>query len=128
MMRNFLSIPVTMIVILLFVGIMGFQPLPSNINGAQKAATSTELNGLFDGIIKNMEKGYTGGEESPYAKQKAFDAEKRKAQLEKADARKKKGYKELKDVKKKTFAKMTYGEDEEEEEKGEEKKKLFGLF
>jgi len=80
------------------------------------------MQGIFDGIKKSMEAGYTGGENSMYAKQKEVDARKRKEQQKKSAARKSKGFKELKDVKQKTFSKITYVEVEEDPEE----KKFFG--
>jgi hypothetical protein len=78
-----------------------------------------------------MESGYAGGDDSPYAKVKAKDAEKELAQKKRSTEKKTKGYTELKDVKEKTFAKFTYGQKEavkEEEEEEKPKKKLFGMF
>ena len=96
------------------------------------SSSSTAVYGLFDGIVKSMESGYAGGEDSPYAKIKAKDEQKELAQKKRSTERKKKGYTELKDVKKKSFAKMTYGKkaaaEEEEEEEEPKKKKLFGMF
>jgi hypothetical protein len=73
-----------------------------------------------------MESGYAGGDDSPYAKRKAMDEEKKLNQKKRSAERQKKGYTELKDVTKKSFAKITYEKKDEEEETP--KKKLFGLF
>ena len=111
--------------------VFGFQSLPLSTQSATARTTSstTAVYGLFDGIIKSMESGYAGGEDSPYAKVKAKDEEKLMAQKQRSSERNKRGYTELKDVKKKTFAKMTYGQKAEEKEEEEPpKKKLFGLF
>ena len=94
--------------------------------------TPTAVYGIFDKMVKNMESGYAGGEESPYAKIKEKDKQKQLNQKKKSVERKNKGYTELKDVKKKSFVKLKYNgnnkDDKDEEEPKEEKKKLFGLF
>ena len=95
--------------------------------------TSTAVYGIFDKMVKNMESGYAGGEESPYAKIKEKDKLKELTQKKKSVDRRNKGYTELKDVKEKSFVKLKYGnkkDDKEEEEPKEEKKKkkLFGMF
>lgn len=94
--------------------------------------TSTAVYGIFDKMVKNMESGYAGGEESPYAKIKEKDKQKELNQKKKSIDRRNKGYTELKDVKEKSFVKLKYNgknkNDKDEEEPKEEKKKLFGLF
>ena len=93
--------------------------------------TSTAVYGIFDKMVKNMESGYAGGEESPYAKIKEKDKQKEVNQKKRSDDRRNKGYTELKDVKEKSFVKLKYGnkgDKEEEEPKEEKKKKLFGMF
>jgi hypothetical protein len=94
--------------------------------------TSTAVYGIFDKMVKSMESGYAGGEESPYAKIKEKDKQKQLNQKKKSVERKNKGYTELKDVKKKSFVKLKYNgnkkDDKDEEEPKEENKKLFGLF
>lgn len=71
--------------------------------------------GLFDGFIKNMESGYAGGEDSPYAKIKENDNAKRQAEKEAAAAKRAKGFKLLSDVKEKTFVQTKYDQEEKED-------------
>ncbi len=117
------SLASVLLVVLVSVA-LGFQqqPLP-----ARSKASSTAVNGIFDSIVKSMESGYAGGDDSPYAKIKEQDRLKEEMRRKKADERRKRGFKELKDVKEKTFVKLKYdGADEPEEPK--EEKKFFGLF
>ena len=102
--------------------VMGFQGSTMPKTGPRSSKTA--VYGIFDKMVKSMESGYAGGDDSPYAKIKEADAKKEAIRRKKAEERKKRGFTELKDVKKKSFAKLTYdGPDEPEE-----KKKLFGLF
>ena len=113
----------SLLLVVLVSAALGFQqqPLP-----ARKAST-TAVNGIFDSIVKSMESGYAGGDDSPYAKIKEQDRLKEEIRQKKANERRKRGYKELKDVKERTFVKLKYdGADEPEEPK--EEKKFFGLF
>mmetsp|Transcript_12723 Transcript_12723/g.29756 ORF Transcript_12723/g.29756 Transcript_12723/m.29756 type:complete len:125 (+) Transcript_12723:192-566(+) len=105
------------------VSAFGPQHLPATVGKSTSAR-----HGIFDKIVKSMESGYAGGEESPYAKIKEQDRLKEIEAKKRSQARKKRGYTELKDVKKKSFVKLKYSGAEEEEPPKEEKKKLFGLF
>ena len=70
--------------------------------------------GLFDGFIKSMESGYAGGEDSPYAKIKQRDEEKRLEAKRIAEERKSRGFTKLSDYNpktQKTFAKLKYDND-----------------
>ena len=106
MMRSFL----------LLAGILGlaaaFQPI---ICSSPKASSTSLQMGLFDGFIKNMESGYAGGEDSPYAKIKENDNAKRQAEKEAAAAKRAKGFKLLSDVKEKTFVQTKYDQEEKED-------------
>lgn len=91
--------------------------------------STTAVHGIFEKMVKSMESGYAGGDDSPYAKIKEKDRLKELEQKKRGQARRQKGYTELKDVKEKSFVKLKYGaKDEEEEPPKAEKKKLFGLF
>ena len=58
----------------------GFQQqrvqFPMTIRSNTTPRTSTAVYGIFDKMVKNMESGYAGGEESPYAKIKEKDKQK----------------------------------------------------
>jgi hypothetical protein len=97
---------------------------------SKTTTSSTAVYGIFDKLVKGMESGYAGGEESPYAKIKEKDKQKQLNQKKKSVERKNKGYTELKDVKKKSFVKLKYNgnKNDDKEEPKVEKKKLFGLF
>ena len=103
--------------------VMGFQGSTMPKTGPRSSKTA--VYGIFDKMVKSMESGYAGGDDSPYAKIKEADAKKEAIRRKKAEERKKRGFTELKDVKKKSFAKLTY---DGPDEPPEEKKKLFGLF
>lgn len=81
------------------------------------SSSPTAMYGLFDGFIKSMESGYAGGEDSPYAKQKQKDAEKRAAEKAAFEEKKARGFKLLKDidVKDKRFAETKYEQEEKED-------------
>ena len=124
-----------LIVAVCSVVVNGFQQqrvqFPMTIRSNTTPRTSTAVYGIFDKMVKNMESGYAGGEESPYAKIKEKDKQKEVNQKKRSDDRRNKGYTELKDVKEKSFVKLKYGnkgDKEEEEPKEEKKKKLFGMF
>ncbi len=108
--------------LLLVATVAGFQqqPLPKS------KASTTAVNGIFDSIVKSMESGYAGGDDSPYAKIKEADKKKEEIRKKKAAERQKRGYRELKDVKERSFVKLKYDGGDEEEPK--EEKKFFGLF
>eukprot|EP00592_Proboscia_alata_P000485 CAMPEP_0194369988 /NCGR_PEP_ID=MMETSP0174-20130528/18359_1 /TAXON_ID=216777 /ORGANISM="Proboscia alata, Strain PI-D3" /LENGTH=130 /DNA_ID=CAMNT_0039147261 /DNA_START=58 /DNA_END=450 /DNA_ORIENTATION=- len=130
-MRTFVNFLSLVLVALSPIVITSFQSPSLSVRRHHSSHSRTAVYGLFDGFIKSMESGYSGGDDSPYAKQKAVDDKRRSDQQEKVDARKAKGYTELKDVKKRTFVKMKYNqkkEPEPEPEEEKEKKKLFGLF
>eukprot|EP00532_Pseudo-nitzschia_australis_P001418 CAMPEP_0168184426 /NCGR_PEP_ID=MMETSP0139_2-20121125/13225_1 /TAXON_ID=44445 /ORGANISM="Pseudo-nitzschia australis, Strain 10249 10 AB" /LENGTH=133 /DNA_ID=CAMNT_0008106031 /DNA_START=73 /DNA_END=474 /DNA_ORIENTATION=+ len=96
---------------------------------SSSTTSTTAVHGIFDKMVKSMESGYAGGDDSPYAKIKEKDRLKELEQKKRGQARRQKGYTELKDVKEKSFVKLKYGaKDEEEEPPKAEKKKLFGLF
>mmetsp|Transcript_8541 Transcript_8541/g.9799 ORF Transcript_8541/g.9799 Transcript_8541/m.9799 type:complete len:155 (+) Transcript_8541:68-532(+) len=129
-------------------GFAGCLPTQSNVRSSSRTGSSstTAIYGIFDSMKKSMESGYAGGEDSPYARKLAQDAEKAEAQKQRSKDRRKKGYKELKDVigKEKTFVNTKYDNDgklrktkakakankkgEEPPPPKEEKKKLFGMF
>mmetsp|Transcript_16173 Transcript_16173/g.18669 ORF Transcript_16173/g.18669 Transcript_16173/m.18669 type:complete len:154 (-) Transcript_16173:242-703(-) len=128
-------------------GFAGCLPTQSNVRSSSRTGSSsstTAIYGIFDSMKKSMESGYAGGEDSPYARKLAQDAEKAEAQKQRSKDRRKKGYKELKDVigKEKTFVNTKYDNDgklrktkakgnkkgEELPPPKEEKKKLFGMF
>eukprot|EP00536_Pseudo-nitzschia_multiseries_P012585 jgi/Psemu1/309233/fgenesh1_kg.490_\ len=120
MKNNFLlSLLVATAVLAAVVSGFGPQHLP-----ATACKSTTARYGIFDKIVKSMESGYAGGDDSPYAKIKEQDRLKELEAKKRAEARRKRGYTELKDVKKKSFVKLKYAEEEEEPPK-EEKKKLF---
>ena len=85
----------------------GFQQqrvqFPMTIRSNTTPRTSTAVYGIFDKMVKNMESGYAGGEESPYAKIKEKDKQKEVNQKKRSDDRRNKGYTELKDVKEKSL-------------------------
>ena len=152
MMKNNLLFPLLVVAVIAVVSVSGFAgclPHQSDVRSSSSPSTSsrsssttTALSGIFDSMKKSMESGYAGGDDSPYARKLAQDAEKAEAQKQRSKDRRKKGYKELKDVigKEKTFVNTKYDNDgklrktkakakkEEPPPPKEEKKKLFGMF
>ena len=154
MMKKNLLFPLLVVAVIAVVSVSGFAgglPNQSNVWSASSSSTSsrassttTALSGIFDSMKKSMESGYAGGDDSPYARKLAQDAEKAEAQKQRSKDRRKKGYKELKDVigKEKTFVNTKYDNDGKLRKKKaankkeeppppppkEEKKKLFGMF
>merc|ERR1719469_1435268 len=79
-------------------GFAGCLPNQSDVRSSSSTGSSstTAIYGIFDSMKKSMESGYAGGEDSPYARKLAQDAEKADAQKQRSKDRRKKGYKELK--------------------------------
>ena len=115
----------SLLLIVLVSAVQGFQQQPPL---AKVASSTTAVHGIFDSIVKNMESGYAGGDDSPYAKIKEQDRKREELRKKKAAERKKRGYTELKDldVNNRKMVKLKYDGPDEEPEEG--KKKLFGLF
>mmetsp|Transcript_52099 Transcript_52099/g.58240 ORF Transcript_52099/g.58240 Transcript_52099/m.58240 type:complete len:157 (-) Transcript_52099:318-788(-) len=152
MMKRNLLLSFLVVAVIAVVSVSGFAGgLPnqadvrrSSSSSSTGSSSSTAIYGIFDSMKKSMESGYAGGEDSPYARKLAQDAEKAEAQKQRSKDRRKKGYKELKDVigKEKTFVNTKYDNDgklrktkakgnkkgEELPPPKEEKKKLFGMF
>ncbi|VEU38636.1 unnamed protein product [Pseudo-nitzschia multistriata] len=129
MMKNNSFLALLVLTIAASALVSGFVQQPAQSIRSAPESTTTAVNGIWDKVVKSMESGYAGGEESPYAKIKAADAKKEEIRRKKALERQKRGFTELKDVKKKSFVKLKYpGAEEEEEPPAPEKKKLFGLF
>ena len=124
------SIAPPLLLVLLLSTALGFQQQPRLVaKAAPTSSSTTAVNGIFDSIKKSMESGYSGGDDSMYAKIKENDQKKEAIRKKRAEERRKRGFTELKDVKERTFVKLKYDQKEDDDdEPKEEKKKLFGLF
>jgi len=118
MMRSFLFVCLCLAVAV----VSGFQQqLPT---ARVTTDSSTAVFGLFDGFIRSMEAGYKG-EDSAFAKQKAFDEEQRRKQKEKSDERRARGFRTLNDM---IGEKKTPVEPKNEVEDNPKEDKKWGIF